>query len=77
MYIVDYEKIAIEIDPELLVHREDDFVYLLYPNPPRNSKATMEWGNMTEPSSVPIVMRFFSFPKISRGAFLNVSAKNQ
>lgn len=33
MYTVDYEKTAIEIDPELLIHRDDDFVYLLYPNP--------------------------------------------
>lgn len=53
MYIVDYKKIAIEIDPELLIHREDDFVYLLYPNPPKNSnilfqeteQALIVWSN--------------------------------
>lgn len=53
MYMVDYEKIVIEIDPELSVYREDDYVYLLYPNSPKNGnilfqeteQAFIVWSN--------------------------------
>lgn len=53
MYKVNYEKISIEIDPKLLIYREDDYVYLLYPNPPENSnilfqeteRALIVWSN--------------------------------
>ena len=40
--MTDYIKIANNIDKALDVYREDSFVYLLYPNPPRNGNILFE-----------------------------------
>jgi len=53
MFIVDYDRIASKIDPRLLIYREDDYIYLLYPNPPENGNilfqetenALIVWSN--------------------------------
>ena len=40
--MTDYIKIANNIDKALDVYREDNYVYLLYPNPPRNGNILFE-----------------------------------
>lgn len=53
MIKVNYEKIAKLIDEKLEVYRNDDFVYLVYPNPPVNGNiqfqeidnALIVWSN--------------------------------
>lgn len=44
----DYNSIACRIDPLYIVHREDDFIYFLYPNPPMNGNILLqEKGGIT------------------------------
>ena len=42
MYTIDYEKIVREIDSDLMIYRDDDFVSLLYPYPPKNSNIVFQ-----------------------------------
>lgn len=37
-----YSKIAAQIDDRLIIHREEDFVYFLYPDPPRNGNILLQ-----------------------------------
>ena len=55
-----YRKLANEIDSELILYREDDYVYLLYPNPPKNGNILIQeldsaiviWSNDYKSKSV-------------------------
>lgn len=40
--MIDYNKIANEIDVKLIISKDDEFVYLLYPNPPQNGNILFE-----------------------------------
>ena len=42
MRITDYSQIAKKIDPLLSVYFEDDFVYFLYPMPPKNGNILLQ-----------------------------------
>jgi len=42
MYTIDYTKIIEEIDSLLTIYRENDFVYLLYPHPPKNGNILIQ-----------------------------------
>ena len=40
--MTNYDKIAKNIDNKLMVSRDENFVYLLYPNPPQNGNLLFE-----------------------------------
>ena len=40
--MINYDKMAKQIDERLIVSKDDSFVYLLYPNPPKNGNLLFE-----------------------------------